>query len=223
MFVGPAPETLALFGDKAMARAHAQRNDVPILRGTAGGIDIGDAAAFLESLGPDGAITCSKAVAGGNGVAAACALCTARARAGKRAFERCRSEAQAAFGDGALYAEEFFPYARHVEVQIVGDGTGAVSHLWDRECSAQRQRQKIVEIAPARDLPDGLRHRLFDAAGALRPARRNTETWERSGISGRQRARRIASRSLRPIPVFRSSTPSRKKLPGSTSCASSWK
>jgi len=63
------------------------------------------------------------------------------------AYERCRSEAQAAFGDGALYAERFFPKARHVEVQIVGDGTGAVVHVWDRECSLQRQRQKLIEIA----------------------------------------------------------------------------
>src|ERR1700733_10272710 len=66
MFAGPAPETLALFGDKAMARAHAQRNHVPILKGTAGGIDIGATAAFLQSLGPDGVIML-KAVAGGGG------------------------------------------------------------------------------------------------------------------------------------------------------------
>src|SRR5262249_29689617 len=85
----------------------------------------------------------------------------------EQAFPRCQSEALQAFGIGDLYAEEFFPDARHVEVQIVGDGTGAVSHLWDRECSLQRQRQKIIEIAPARAGPDAGRRKLFDAGVAL--------------------------------------------------------
>ena len=64
-------------------------------------------------------------------------------------YERCRSEAASAFGDGTLFAEELVARARHIEVQIVGDGTGAVSHLWERECSLQRRHQKLVEIAPA--------------------------------------------------------------------------
>jgi acetyl-CoA carboxylase carboxyltransferase component/biotin carboxyl carrier protein len=82
------------------------------------------------------------------------------------AYERCASEAQAAFGNDALYVEQFLPRARHIEVQIVGDGA-AVSHLWDRECSLQRQRQKVVEIAPADVLPMALRERLFAAAVSL--------------------------------------------------------
>ena len=64
----------------------------------------------------------------------------------EQVFERCASEAKAAFGDGTLYVEQFLPKARHVEVQIVGDGT-STSHLWDRECSLQRQRQKLVDEA----------------------------------------------------------------------------
>ena len=68
-------------------------------------------------------------------------------------------EAAAAFGDGALYLERLVPRARHVEVQLVGDGTGAVVHLHTRECSLQRRRQKLVEIAPAPHLPDELRER----------------------------------------------------------------
>jgi acetyl-CoA carboxylase carboxyltransferase component/biotin carboxyl carrier protein len=82
------------------------------------------------------------------------------------AFQRCASEARAAFGDGALYVEQFLPRARHIEVQIAGDGR-MVSHLWDRECSLQRQRQKVVEIAPADTLPMSIRERLFEAAVAL--------------------------------------------------------
>ncbi|MCX7587033.1 carboxyl transferase domain-containing protein [Phenylobacterium sp. 58.2.17] len=161
-FVGPSPETLELFGDKGAARSLARRCDVPILAGTHGGVTLAEARAFLESLGPGGAVMV-KAVAGGGGrgmrpVRSAGELTDA--------FERCASEAQAAFGDGALYVEEFLPRARHVEVQIVGDGQ-VVSHLWDRECSLQRQRQKVVEIAPAASLPMETRERLFEAAVAL--------------------------------------------------------
>src|SRR5204863_4832732 len=81
-------------------------------------------------------------------------------------FERCASEAKAAFGNGDLYVEQFLPHARHIEVQIVGDGA-SVSHLWDRECSLQRQRQKVVEIAPADMLPMALREQLFAAGVSL--------------------------------------------------------
>src|SRR3546814_5239832 len=84
------------------------------------------------------------------------------------AFERCASEARAAFGHGDLYAERLFPRARHIEVQVVGDGTGNVCHLWERACSVQRQRQTIVEIAPAPNLSPQLRDRILGAA--LNPA-----------------------------------------------------
>jgi len=161
VFVGPSPETLDLFGDKTKARALAEKTKVPVLRGTAGDISLEEAAKFLAAA--NGPIML-KALAGGGGrgmrvVRAADEL--------EQAFERCRSEAQQAFGNGALYAEEFFERARHIEVQIVGDGTGAVSHLWDRECSLQRQRQKLIESAPALDLPEKLHQRLLDAAIAL--------------------------------------------------------
>ncbi len=161
-FVGPSPETLDLFGDKGRARALAARCGVPILPGTDGPTTLEEARAFLTSLGPGGAVMV-KAVSGGGGrgmrpVQAVEDL--------EQAFERCASEALAAFGDGALYVEQFLPQARHIEVQILGDGV-AVSHLWDRECSLQRQRQKVVEIAPAVSLPPALRQQLFEAAVAL--------------------------------------------------------
>ena len=85
------------------------------------------------------------------------------------AYERCRSEAMQAFGNGDVYVEKVFPKARHIEVQVIGDGTGEVTHLWERECSLQRNRQKLVEIAPAPGLPAALRDSLIDAA--LRMAR----------------------------------------------------
>lgn len=162
VFVGPSPETLGLFGDKGRARALAARCGVPILTGTEGGTTLAQARAFLESLGPGGAVMV-KAVAGGGGRGMRTVTAPGELT---EAFERCASEAQAAFGDGALYVERFLPHARHVEVQIVGDGQ-AVSHLLDRECSLQRQRQKVVEIAPAPGLAPELRERLFEAAIAL--------------------------------------------------------
>jgi acetyl/propionyl-CoA carboxylase alpha subunit/acetyl-CoA carboxylase carboxyltransferase component len=176
IFVGPAPETLALFGDKAAARAMARQCDVPVLPGTDGPTSLEDAKAFLAALGPDGAIMI-KALAGGGG-------------RGMRpvhhhddlaaAYDRCRSEAQAAFGNGDVYVERLFPRARHIEVQVVGDGTGAVSHLWERECSVQRQRQKLIEIAPAPGLGPVVRARLLEAATRIAAAARyrNLGTFE---------------------------------------------
>ena len=161
IFVGPSPETLDLFGDKTKARALADKTKVPVLRGTAGGVTLEDATRFLTAA--NGPIML-KALAGGGGRG----MRVVRDKGElEQAFERCRSEAQQAFGNGALYAEQFFERARHIEVQIVGDGTGAVSHLWDRECSLQRQRQKLIESAPALGLPEKLHQRLLDAAIAL--------------------------------------------------------
>ena len=161
-FVGPSPETLELFGDKAAARALAARCDVPILPGTQGPTSLEEAHAFLAGLGEGGAVMV-KAVAGGGGRGMRPVQSLSELEA---AFKRCASEAKAAFGDETLYVEQFLPRARHVEVQIAGDGR-MVSHLWDRECSLQRQRQKVVEIAPADTLPMSVRERLFEAAVAL--------------------------------------------------------
>ncbi len=161
-FVGPTPETLELFGDKARARGLAQGCGVPVLAGSEGPATLEEAQAFLHAHGP----VMVKAVAGGGGRGMRPAT-TAGELA--EAFERCASEAKAAFGDGRLYVERFLPRARHIEVQVVGDGREVV-HLWDRECSLQRQRQKLVEIAPADMLPMGLRERLFEGAVRLAKA-----------------------------------------------------
>jgi acetyl/propionyl-CoA carboxylase alpha subunit/acetyl-CoA carboxylase carboxyltransferase component len=159
-FVGPAAETLALFGDKTAALNLAASLGVATLAGTRGATSLEEAHAFLASLGPGGAVML-KALAGGGGRGMRPVTDPADLAA---AFERCASEAKAAFGDGALYAERLFPKARHVEVQILGDGTGAAVHLFDRECSLQRQRQKLVEIAPAAGVDDAVRAALQDAA-----------------------------------------------------------
>jgi len=162
-FVGPAPAALALFGDKTAARQLAVTLAVPVLPGTAGPTTLEEAAQFMATLGP-GATVMVKAVAGGGGRG----MRPVRDPGGLRdAFDRCRSEARAAFGDGSLYVEQLWPAARHIEVQIVGDGTGAITHLWERDCSVQRRRQKLIEIGPCPDLSAGVRTRLHQLAIAL--------------------------------------------------------
>jgi acetyl/propionyl-CoA carboxylase alpha subunit len=171
VWVGPDPAALELFGDKVRARAHARRLGVPVPAGTPGAVDLAGARAFAGSHGGPVMI---KAVGGGGGrgmrvVAAGDDLAAA--------WERCRSEAVAAFGNGGLYVEELRAGARHVEVQLVGDDT-AVLALGDRDCSVQRRNQKLVELAPAPGLPAGVRAALHDAAVRLTGGLRGVATAE---------------------------------------------
>ena len=175
-FVGPRPETLELFGDKVRARGVAAEHGVPLLGGTAEATDLETARAFLAGL-PAGQSMIVKAVAGGGGrgirvVDDAATL--------DETFARASAEARAAFGDGALYVEQFLPLARHIEVQVAGDESGAVTHFWERDCSLQRRHQKLVEIAPAPALPQAVRDRLVEAAVRLASATgyRNLGTFE---------------------------------------------
>lgn len=172
IFVGPAPEQLEMLGDKSRARALARQCGVPVLTGTAGdaphGTSLAEALLFLESLGPGGALMV-KARAGGGGRGMRPVYGAADLEA---AFTLCSAEAKKAFGDGALYVERLLPNARHIEVQVLGDGSGAVNHLWERECSLQRQRQKLIEIAPAPGLDPGLRARLIEDALTIAAALR---------------------------------------------------
>jgi acetyl-CoA carboxylase carboxyltransferase component/acetyl/propionyl-CoA carboxylase alpha subunit len=166
VFVGPSPETLEAFGDKAKARALAERCGVALPAGVQEPVDLEGARRFMAGLEP-GAAVILKAVSGGGGrgirpVGDAADLA--------EAFERCAAEARSAFGDGALYIERFLPRARHIEVQVLGDGTGDVAHLWERECSLQRRRQKIIEAAPAPNLPAEVRDGMLRDALALAAA-----------------------------------------------------
>ena len=163
VFVGPSPETLSLFGDKTRARSLAEELGVPVLPGTLGPTSLAQARDFLENLGPGGAMMI-KAVAGGGGRGMRTVTDPADLAF---AYERCRSEAKTALGHGELYVERLLERARHIEVQVIGDGTGAVTHLWERECSIQRRHQKLVETAPAPNLSDALRERLLESAVAL--------------------------------------------------------
>ena len=159
-FIGPRVDTLELFGDKARARVAATAIDVPIIRGIDHAVSPGEATAFFDELG-DGRAMIIKAVGGGGGRGSRVVESADEVAA---TYERCRSEAQAAFGNGDLYVEELIQQARHVEVQILGDVHGAIAHLGERECSVQRNFQKIIEIAPAPGLADDLRARIIDTA-----------------------------------------------------------
>ena len=159
-FVGPSPETLELFGDKARARALAERLGVPLLPGTSQATSFDEARAFLDSLGEGGAIMV-KAIGGGGGRGIRAVRAPGELDA---AYARCQSEAKSAFGNGDLYVERLLTSARHIEVQVIGDGTGEVTHLWERECTIQRRNQKLVEIAPSRGVSPRLRGFLIQAA-----------------------------------------------------------
>lgn len=158
-FVGPRPEVIELYGNKLEARALAARCEVPILSGTRGATTLEQALAYFEAL-PAGGAMMIKAVTGGGGRGM---RVVTQADQIAESYARCRSEAKRSFGDDAVYLERFVPHARHIEVQIVGDGQDAV-HLWERECTLQRQNQKVVEIAPSPGISSELRDRLCEAA-----------------------------------------------------------
>ncbi|MBO9559916.1 MAG: carbamoyl-phosphate synthase large subunit [Caulobacter sp.] len=168
-FVGPSPAHLETFGDKALARSLALSKGVPLIEG-AGSLDLPAAQRFFAHHGP----MMLKAAAGGGGRGMRPVRSADEVEA---AFETCAREAQAAFGDGALYAERLVDNARHIEVQVAGDGLQVVA-VGDRDCSLQRRRQKLVEIAPAPNLPDETRAALFDAAVRLCAGYRTLATVE---------------------------------------------
>ncbi|HIG44554.1 MAG: carboxyl transferase domain-containing protein [bacterium] len=163
IFVGPSPEMLDLFGDKLKARQLAESAGVPVLPASDILTDAAMAERFFEAMQPENAIMI-KAVAGGGGRGM---RAITQANDIEDALARGASEAEAAFGSGDLYAELLVEKALHIEVQILGDGTGQVSHLGERDCSIQRRHQKLVEVAPSPQLPGALRSRILDAAITL--------------------------------------------------------
>ena len=166
IFVGPSPEALDLFGDKVEAKTLARRCGVPVIEGTAGPTTLDEARAFFASLGADGAVMI-KAVAGGGGRGMRIVEDASKL---EEAYARCQSETKAAFGSIQVYVERLIRKARHIEVQIIGDRFGAISHLWERECTIQRRNQKLIEVAPSPSLSDVQRSRIIDAAKQLAAA-----------------------------------------------------
>ncbi|HYA18471.1 MAG TPA: pyruvate carboxylase [Bryobacteraceae bacterium] len=163
-FVGPSADLLEMLGDKTAARKLAERAGVPIVPGTEDAIDNPEEArAIAEKIGFPLII---KAAFGGGGRGMR-VVETPEQFPGR--LEEARREAAAAFGNGAVFIERYIRHARHVEVQILGDTHGNIVHLYERDCSVQRRHQKVVEVAPAVNLPQALRTGVAEAA--LRLAR----------------------------------------------------
>lgn len=161
IFVGPRAETISRLGDKAAAREAADQAGVPTVPGSDGLIASVDAA--KEAAGRIGYPVMIKASAGGGGRGIKIAEDESQL---EKLVSEARNEAQAAFGDGALYMEKVIRDARHIEVQVLGDGTDAV-HCFERECSLQRRRQKVWEEAPSAALSDAQREAICESAVAL--------------------------------------------------------
>jgi acetyl-CoA carboxylase biotin carboxylase subunit len=161
IFVGPSAATIRLMGDKARARQAAAEAGVPTVPGTPGAIHTVEA--LRDHARAIGFPVMIKAAAGGGGRGIRVAHDPDML---ERLLTEARAEAKAAFGDDALYLERFLARARHVEVQVLGDGARVV-HLFERECSLQRRRQKLWEEAPAACLTDATRVALCASAVRL--------------------------------------------------------
>lgn len=162
VFIGPTAEQLGLFGDKARARALAQQCDVPVMPGSSGAVTLAQAQAFFaqQAAGGEQAGVMVKAIGGGGGRGMRAVL---RAEDLPEAHARCTSEAKAAFGVDGVYVERLMRNARHIEIQVLGDGQ-QVASLGERECTLQRRFQKLVEIAPSPALGADLKDRITQAA-----------------------------------------------------------
>ncbi len=167
VFVGPGPETLAQLGDKIAARSRAAAAGVPVVPGTFEPIAVGSAAdrgriaAEAERIGFPILV---KAAAGGGGRGMRRVDEPANL---EEAVSSASREAAAAFGDGSVYLERYVERARHVEVQLLGDASGEIVALGERDCSVQRRHQKLVEEAPAPGLTTGQRRNLHALAVAV--------------------------------------------------------
>ena len=160
-FIGPTYETITDVGDKAAARRIMARAGIPVVPGSDGPLKTeDDALAVAEEVGYPVMV---KAVAGGGGRGMR-TVHTPAALA--KAFATAAVEADAAFGNPELYVEKLIPRARHVEVQILGDGRGNVIHLGERDCSVQRRHQKLIEESPAPALSKKTREKILAAAVA---------------------------------------------------------
>lgn len=166
VFIGPTCDQLALLGDKEKACKFASKQGLPTLLSS--GILKSSAILqeFREKTLPDRAVIL-KAVSGGGGRGL---RVVEPGQDGEALLSEASAEANTAFGDSRLYAEDYRSQVRHIEVQVVGDGKGGVCHLWERDCSLQRRHQKVLEITPAPFLSTELRDRILNSATILATA-----------------------------------------------------
>jgi len=161
-FVGPTPELLELLGDKTAARGLAISAGVPVLPGTEKPVkNFTEAKKIAAAIGYPVMVKAAMG-GGGRGMRVVRSESELEAR-----LEEAQSEARSAFGDASVFLEKFLARAKHVEVQILADGHGNLLHLYERDCSVQRRHQKVVEVAPAANLPESVRNELCAAAAQL--------------------------------------------------------
>jgi acetyl-CoA carboxylase, biotin carboxylase subunit len=160
-FVGPSAEVIEKLGNKSAARRLAREAKVPVVPGSD---DASSADEAAQTAGGIGYPIMVKAAAGGGGRGIRVAEDEDELR---KAVQVARREAEAAFGDGTLYLEKLLVAPRHVEVQVMGDHEGNVIHLYERECSMQRRRQKVLEEAPSPGISSGVREKMAEAAVRL--------------------------------------------------------
>src|ERR1700726_5157589 len=159
IFVGPTPALLELLGDKTAARRLAASAGVPVLPGTEEAVESpAEAQKIAREIGYPVIV---KAAMGGGG--RGMRVVHDAAELDSR-LEEAQGEARSAFGDGSVFLEKYLARARHLEVQILGDEHGDLLHLYERDCSVQRRHQKVVEVAPAANLPQRVREELCAAA-----------------------------------------------------------
>ncbi|MFD5861571.1 urea carboxylase [Streptomyces chartreusis] len=160
-FAGPTADQITAFGEKHTARALAKAAGVPLLAGTELLSSAEEAVTAAESIGLPVMV---KATGGGGGIGMqACAT----ADEVREAFARVAALAESNFGSAGVFLERLVRPARHVEVQVFGDGTGRIAVIGDRDCSLQRRNQKVIEEAPAPALPDRIRALLHDSSRRL--------------------------------------------------------
>ena len=162
VFIGPTPDAMEKMGNKIAARKIAERHGVPVLPGYEGGEQ--DDEALLRGAKTVGFPVLIKAAAGGGGRGM-------RLVSGEPGFteaaQSARREALAAFGDGTLFIEKYVQNPRHIEIQVFGDREGNVAHLFERDCSIQRRRQKVIEESPGPTISEDTRQKMTRAALAL--------------------------------------------------------
>ncbi len=161
-FVGPTPDQLEMFGDKTAAKKLARETDVPTVPGTETALT--DPKEVRDAAKKIGYPLIIKASFGGGGRGM---RVVRNAEELMPKLAECQREAGAAFGRPEVFLERYIGRAKHIEVQLLGDGQGNLVHLWERDCSVQRRHQKVVEIAPGVNLPDDLRRQICDAAVRL--------------------------------------------------------
>ena len=158
-FIGPTPDLLELLGDKTAARKLAASAGVRVLPGTDDPVtSVDEAQKVAKKIGYPVIV---KAAMGGGGRGMRVVQDASQLNA---LLEEAQGEARSAFGNASVFLEKYLPRARHIEVQILGDQHGNLLHLYERDCSVQRRHQKVVEVAPAANLPAHIREELCEAA-----------------------------------------------------------